>query len=116
VAKVWGVPKLAEPTDLYRDGDPEESSLNYAASVALPCLRFRARFAARKNIVGRWRREREVYGFTCTLASPVTNWIGRCCESLAFTCTIDRVLAPGASALITMPTMVPVPLAPNVFG
>jgi hypothetical protein len=65
------------------------------------------------------RREagpREVYGFTCTLASPVTNWIGRCCESLALPCTIDRVLVPGASALITMPMMVPVPLVPGVFG
>lgn len=59
---------------------------------------------------------REVYGFTCTLASPVTNWICRCCEFLALTCTIDRELVPGASALITMPTIVPVPLAPAVFG
>jgi hypothetical protein len=32
------------------------------------------------------------------------------------TCTIDRELVPGASALITMPTIVPVPLAPAVFG
>jgi hypothetical protein len=29
---------------------------------------------------------REVYGFTCTRPSRVNNWIGRCCESLAFTC------------------------------
>jgi hypothetical protein len=58
----------------------------------------------------------EVYGFTCTVASLVTNWIGLCCEFLAFTCTIDRVLAPGARALITMPMIVPVPLAPVVFG
>jgi hypothetical protein len=63
------------------------------------------------------RRDRaRGYGFTCTLASLVTNWIGRCCESLAFTCTTDRVLFPGASALITMPVTVPVPLAPGVFG
>ena len=58
----------------------------------------------------------KVYGFTCTVASLVTNWIGFCCEFLAFTCTIDRVLAPGARALITMPMIVPVPLAPVVFG
>jgi hypothetical protein len=49
------------------------------------------------------RTERS-YGFTCTLASPVANWIGRCSEFLAFTGTIDKVLVPGASALITMPT------------
>lgn len=48
-AKVCGVPKFAERTDSYRDGDLEESSLNYAASVALPCLRLRARFAAHKK-------------------------------------------------------------------
>ena len=58
----------------------------------------------------------EVYGFTCTLASPVINWIGLCCESLAFSCTIDKELVPVASALIMMPMIVPVPLAPVVFG
>lgn len=41
----------------------------------------------------------QLYGFTCTLASPVTNCIGRCCESLALTSTIDRVLVPGTQAL-----------------
>ena len=69
-----------------------------------------------KGLHSEWTERREVYGFTCTLASPVTNWIGRCCEFLAFTCTIDKVLVPGASALITMRTIVPVPLAPAVFG
>ena len=55
------------------------------------------------NVFGMDRTERS-YGFTCTLASPVANWIGRCSEFLAFTGTIDKVLVPGASALITMPT------------
>jgi len=59
---------------------------------------------------------RTIYGSTCTVASLVTNRIGRCCESLALTCTIDRVPVPGASPLITMPMIVPVPLAPAVFG
>jgi hypothetical protein len=114
---VCGAPKFAERTDLYRDGAGEECALNHDASVALPCLRLRARFAARKNtVVRRETGPREVYGFTCTLASLVTNWMGRCCESLAFTCTIDSVLVPGASALITMPVTVPVPLAPGVLG
>jgi hypothetical protein len=58
----------------------------------------------------------QFYGFTCTLASPGTSWIGRCCESLALTCTIDRVLVPGASALITISRIVPLPLTPAVFG
>ena len=60
--------------------------------------------------------QHEVHCSTCTLASPVTNWIGRCCESLAFICTMDSLLVPGPSALITMPRIVPVPLAPAVFG
>ena len=59
---------------------------------------------------------RTIYGSTCTVASLVTNRIGRCCEFLALTCTIDRVPVPGASPLITMPMIVPVPLAPAVFG
>jgi len=89
-AKVCGAAKFAECTDLYRDGDREERGLNHAASVELPCLRLRARFAARKNtVIRRETRSPDVYGFTWTLASLVTNWIGRCRESLAFTCTID---------------------------
>src|SRR3954451_15340442 len=55
-------------------------------------------------------------GCTVTDASLVTIGIGRCCESLALICTMDRLDVPGASALITMPIMVPVPLTPGVFG
>jgi hypothetical protein len=88
-------------------------------SRELSCVRSALRASIRASLSRAFRAEterREVYGFTCTLASPVTNWIGRCCESLALTCTIDRVLVPGASALITMRMIVPVPLAPAVFG
>src|SRR5712692_1571857 len=56
------------------------------------------------------------YGWTCTVASLVTSGIGFCCESLAFTCTIDRFDEPGASALITIPISVPLPFTPGVFG
>src|SRR5258705_4165699 len=42
--------------------------------------------------------------------------MGFCCESLAFTCTMDRFEAPGAMAFTTIPMIVPVPLTPAVFG
>src|SRR6266404_3874276 len=42
--------------------------------------------------------------------------MGFCCESLAFTCTMDRFEAPGAIAFTTIPMIVPVPLTPAVFG
>jgi len=32
-------PKVAEVTDLYRDGEPREDSLDHPANVALPDLR-----------------------------------------------------------------------------
>src|SRR5882762_8222129 len=56
------------------------------------------------------------YGCTCSVASLVTSGIGFCCESLAFTCTIDRFDEPGAIAFTTIPMIVPVPLTPAVFG
>src|SRR5215470_12441560 len=56
------------------------------------------------------------YGCTCNVASLVTSGIGFCCESFAFTCTIDRFELPGAIAFTTMPMIVPVPLTPAVFG
>ena len=51
------------------------------------------------------------YGFTCTLASKFVNWFGRCREFLAFTCTIDKELEPGASAveLVVVPGWYPAP-------
>src|SRR5438270_12648080 len=58
----------------------------------------------------------QIYGWTCSVASPVTSGMGFCCESLAFTCTIERFDAPGAMAFTTMPMTVPVPLTPAVFG
>src|SRR5882724_871285 len=56
------------------------------------------------------------YGCTCSVASLVTSGIGFCCESLAFTCTIDRFDDPGPIAFTTIPIIVPVPLTPTVFG
>jgi hypothetical protein len=113
---VCGAPNFAECIDLYRDGDRKS-----VPSITLPAWHCRVcgyvpvlRHA--KILLYGGDGTREVYGLTCTLASLVSNWMGRCCESLAFTCTIDRVLFPGASALITMPVTVPVPLAPGVFG
>ena len=41
-----------ELIDLYCDGAPEDRSLDQGASVALPCLRYSARFAAHKKGVG----------------------------------------------------------------
>jgi len=57
-----------------------------------------------------------VYGSTCTVASLVTSWMGRCCESFAFSCTIEIAEEPGAIPLTTMPSNVPLPLTPGVFG
>src|SRR5258706_10121371 len=56
------------------------------------------------------------YGWTCSVASPVTSARGFCCESLALTCTMDKFEAPGAIAFTTIPMIVPVPLTPAVFG
>jgi hypothetical protein len=56
------------------------------------------------------------YYCTCTVASLVTSGIGFCCESFAFTCTMDKFEFPGAIAFTTMPMIVPVPLTPAVFG
>jgi hypothetical protein len=65
---------------------------------------------------GTLRARRDVYGCTCTVASLLTRGIGFCCESFAFTCMIDRFDEPGASALTTMPSSVPLPLTPGVLG
>jgi len=45
------------------------------------------------------------------LASKFVNWFGRCREFLAFTCTIDKELEPGASAveLVVVPGWYPAP-------
>ena len=59
--------------------------------------------------------EREVTVSLAHWPRRSVNWIGCCRESLAFTCTIDKVLEPGASALITMLTIVPVPVAHAVI-
>src|SRR4029077_17342728 len=56
------------------------------------------------------------YGCTCSVASLVTSGIGFCCESLALTCTIDRLEFPCASAFITIPINVPLPLTPELLG
>ena len=56
------------------------------------------------------------YGWTCSAASLVTSGISFCCESFAFTCTIDKFEEPGASALTTIPISVPLPLTPEVLG
>src|SRR3981189_2056426 len=56
------------------------------------------------------------YGWTCSVASLVTSGISFCCESFAFTCTIERLDEPGPSALMTIPIHVPLPLTPRVFG
>jgi len=61
-------------------------------------------------------RTGELYGFTWTLASLVTSCMGRCCESFAFSCTIEIREEPGAIPLTTMPSNVPLPLTPGVFG
>jgi hypothetical protein len=41
-----------ELIDLYCDGEPKDRSLDQGASVALPYLRYSARFAAHKKGVG----------------------------------------------------------------
>src|SRR6267378_7475681 len=56
------------------------------------------------------------YGWTCSVASLVTSGISFCCESFAFTCTIDRFVEPGAIPLTTIPISVPFPLTPGVLG
>ena len=47
-----GASEPAELVELLRDNKPKECSLDHAASVALPYLRYSARFAAYKNGVG----------------------------------------------------------------
>ena len=39
-----------------------------------------------------------------------------CCESLAFTWTMDKFVEPGANAFTTTPMSVPLPLTPGVLG
>src|SRR5690242_19398377 len=62
------------------------------------------------------RSQKLDYGWTCRVASPVTIGIACCCEFFALTSTMDRFDVPGASAFTTIPTIVPVPLTPGVFG
>src|SRR5947199_391837 len=69
-------------------------------------------FKVSRNIIRTIRN----YGWTCTVASLVISGIRFCCESFAFTCTIDRFDEPGARPLITIPSSVPLPLTPAVFG
>ena len=61
-------------------------------------------------------RTGEVYSFTWTMASLVTSCMGRCCRSFAFCCTIEIREEPGAIPLTTIPSNVPLPLTPAVFG
>jgi hypothetical protein len=79
------------------------------------CQRGSAREMVGCQFPGRDRRS-EIYGFTWTLASPVTSCIGRCCESFAFCCAIEITEEPGAIPLTTRPSNVPLPLTPAVFG
>ena len=55
-------------------------------------------------------------GLYLNVASLVTSGIGFCCESLAFTCTIERFDEPGANAFDHDPISVPLPLTPGVLG
>ena len=49
-------PKLAELGDLNCDSESKDRSVDQGASLALPYLRYRARFAAHKESVGLAKR------------------------------------------------------------
>src|SRR5205823_9046962 len=56
------------------------------------------------------------YVWTCRVAWLVTNGIDFCCESFAFTCTMDKFEEPGARAFTRSPRRVPLPFTPGVLG
>src|SRR6266404_417645 len=83
------------------------------SSKVMPCSE---RSRLRLRILRILQALADYYGCTCTVASTVTSGMGFCCESLAFTCTMDKFELPGAIAFTTIPMIVPVPLTPAVFG
>ena len=48
--------------------------------------------------------------------TPVTSGMTFCCESRAFTCTMEIFALPTALPFITRPSSVPLPFTPCVFG